>query len=125
MPRLGLAFAAVIIAYDAAAAFLARLLTVGYTSLLLPGAVVLFLMGVYAGQRLKSWAALIPVASAAIVQWTVGWYVAGAIGGGVPVVWNAVAITGMVAGAFGVSIAIGAAGVWVGLGVAGARKEVL
>jgi len=123
--RLCIAFAAIILAYDVVAATAARLLWVTYESLLLPAAVLLLAMGLFAGRTVKSWRALSAIVVAAVAQSTLGWYVAALISTSFVVTWS---FTSFLFTAFVsaiVSIVIGAIGIWVGLGVAGARREIL
>lgn len=86
--RLALPFGLIVVAYDALVAVVAAALTISYNSFLLPLLVILFFMGVYAGRVARSWAGVIPVTIAAIVDATAGWYVAALIGPGYVPGWT-------------------------------------
>lgn len=125
MVRLCITFAALVLAYDVIAGVASRLLWVTYASLLLPGAIVLIAMGIYAGRTMKSWRAIIPMIAASAVQSTVGWYLAAHISTSffAPPLGFSLAVEVLTSGI--VATAFGTFGVWLGLGIAGARRNVL
>lgn len=122
MIRTALLFSAVLVAYDAVAALIARAVGVSYNSFGLLVFVLLFFMGVFAGRKAASWAGLIPVAIAAVVEATAGWYVAALIGPGYVPGWTTRVLVQMAAESVLTSLLAGAVGVWIGLGVARARR---
>lgn len=117
MLRTALWFSAILLAYDAFAAIVAKWLTISYNSFLIPALVMLFFMGVYAGRKARSWAGLTPVVIAAIVDATLGWYVAATIGPGFVPGWTMRELVVMSVESALVSIVIAGAGVWIGLRV--------
>ena len=125
MLRLCILFAAVILAYDVIAGVASRLLWVTYASLLLPGAIVLIVMGVYAGRAIRSWYAMIPMIVAATVQSTLGWAIAAHLSTSFFTPPSAFSLAVEVVSSAVFATAIGAFGVWLGLGVAGARRGIL
>jgi hypothetical protein len=121
MLRLALIYAAILIAYDALAAAVARSITISYDSFLVLSLVIVFFMGVYAGRK-KQWRGVVVVAIAAALEATVGWYVAALIGPGYVPGWTMQTLVVMALEGALLATVIGAAGVWIGLGVAGARR---
>jgi hypothetical protein len=119
--RLALIFAAILVAYDAIAAVIARLLTISYDSFLVLSLVIVFFMGVYAGRK-KRWSGIAVVAIAVAIEATLGWYVASLIGPGYVPGWTMQWLVVMALEGALLATAIGTAGVWIGLGVAGARR---
>ncbi|HTX58169.1 MAG TPA: hypothetical protein VMH02_00735 [Verrucomicrobiae bacterium] len=114
MFRLALLFSVVAVAYDALAAGIARALSISYDTFAILAFVLFFLMGLLAGRKAHAWTGVLPVAIAALVEATAGWYVAAAIGpGSVPgatrewIVYAGLAGAAylIVAGAAGVAIA--------------------
>ncbi len=121
MLRLAFLFSGVFVAYDVLAAGVTKGYTIAYDSLLIPELVIVFFMGVFAGRVQKSWSGLIPVAVAAAVETTAGWYAASLIGSAYVPGWTVRILAVMATERFLSFAAIGAAGVWIGLGVAGSR----
>lgn len=76
MLRLALAFALIAVAFDAAAALIARAAAFNYGQFALLSLVLYAAFGVFAGQRLRWQRALIALAIAAVVDVTIGSYVA-------------------------------------------------
>ena len=122
MLRSALWFSAILLAYDALSALVAKALTISYNSFLVPALTMLFFMGVYAGRKAGSWAGVVPVIVAAVVDATAGWYLAALIGPGYVPGWTARELLAMGIESAVLSTAVGCAGVWVGLRVAGARR---
>jgi len=77
-------------------------------------------MGIYAGRVVRSWAAVLPIAFAAVVDATVGWYLAAAIGPGYVPGWTMRDLITLAIESAVLATIVGAAGVRVGVGVAGA-----
>ena len=125
MLRLSAVYAFVILVYDIFAGVASRLLWVNYASLLLPGAIVLIAMGIYAGRTVKSWHALIPMVAASVVQSTLGWYLAAHLSTSFFTAPSGLSLAVEVVSSAVVAVAVGAFGVWLGLGVAGARRGTL
>ena len=123
MLRQALLFSVVLVVYDALAALVARALAIAYDSFVVVALVLLFFMGIYAGRKQRSWFGMVPMASAACVEATLGWYVASLVGPGYVPGWTPRALIVMASEAMALSMLIGAIGVWVGLGVANARRE--
>lgn len=121
MIRLAVLFSAAILAYDAVAAAIAKALTVSFDSFLIPGLVLFVLMGVVAGRKARSWAALAPVAVAAAADSTLGWYIAGLLVPSNFPNWSAFGYVLGALDAFALSAFLGAVGIAVGLRVGGAR----
>jgi hypothetical protein len=121
--RIALLFSIVLVAYDALAAIIAKLVGVSYTSFVLLALVLIFFMGVLAGRKARSWAGIVPVAIAATVEATAGWYAASLIGPGYVPGWTMGGLIEMAIESALLSACVGAAGVWVGLGVAQARRS--
>jgi len=121
--RIALLFSVVLVAYDALAALIARAVGVSYNSFALLALVLLFFMGVFAGRKARSWGGLVPVAIAAAVEATAGWYVASSIGPGYVPGWRMRGLVEMAIESALLSTCVGAAGVWIGLGVARARRS--
>ncbi|MBV8530206.1 MAG: hypothetical protein JO104_02730 [Candidatus Eremiobacteraeota bacterium] len=119
-----LGFSAVLIAYDAAAATIAKVLTISYNSFLVLSLVIVFFMGVFAGRVAGSWLGILPVVVAAIVDATIGWYVAALIGPGYIPGWTMRQLLTLAVESVLLSTAIGCVGVWVGMAVAGARRGI-
>lgn len=122
MLRLGLFFAAIIVAYDALSAAIAKVVGISYNSFLVLALVLFFFMGVVAGRKAASWAGIIAVAIAAAADATIGWYIAAWIGPGYVPGWTTGVLVTLGIESALLATAIGAAGVWIGLGVAGARR---
>lgn len=122
MLRLGLFFAAIIVAYDALSAAIAKVVGISYNSFLVLALVLFFFMGVVAGRKAASWAGIIAVAIAAAADATIGWYIAAWIGPGYVPGWTTRVLVTLGIESALLATAIGAAGVWIGLGVAGARR---
>ena len=125
MLRTALIFSVLFVAYDALAAALARWIVISYDSFVVPPVIAAFFMGVYAGRKKRSWGGLAPVALAAVVEVTVGWYVAALIGPGYVPGWTLRELIVLATESAALIIAVGAAGVWVGLGVSGVRRGFL
>ena len=123
MIRIALLFSIVLVAYDALAALIAKLVGVSYNSFVLLALVLIFFMGVLAGRKARSWAGIVAVAIAAIVEATAGWYAASLIGPGYVPGWTMGGLIEMAIESALLSACVGAAGVWVGLGVAQARRS--
>jgi hypothetical protein len=84
--RLAVVFSAIMAMYDVSTALIAKSVSVSYDSFLVPSWVLFFFMGILAGRTLRSWSGILPVAVAATVAATIGWYFAALIGPGyVPV----------------------------------------
>ena len=124
MLRLAVLFAVIIVAYDAVTAAIARAVGVSYNSFLVLALVLFFVMGVYAGRVVRSWAALLSVAIAAIADATIGWYIAAWIGPGYVPGWTMRILISLAIQSALLATVLGAAGVWAGLGVAGARRRI-
>ena len=122
MLRLALLFSIVLVAYDTLAALIASAVGVSYNSFLILALVLFFFAGLLAGRKMRSWRGLVPVAIAAGVEATAGWYVAWLIGPGYVPGWTVRALVVMAVESALVSICIGAVGVRIGLAVAGARR---
>ncbi len=120
--RLALPFAALLVAYDALTALVAKALTISYNSFLVPALVIIFFMGVYAGRVTRSWAGIFPVALAACLDATLGWYVAALIGPGFVPGWTTRQLVAMGLESAALSTAVGCAGIWIGLRVARLRR---
>ena len=125
MVRLCIVFAGVILLYDAIAGAASRLLWVTYEALLLPGAILLIAMGVYAGRTMKSWRAMVPIVTAALMQSTLGCYIGARISTSFLVAQTTYSLVFTIVVSAILGTAIGAAGVWIGLGVAGTRPKFL
>ena len=82
MIRLAVLFSAIVVAYDALAAAIAKGLVISYGSFVVPEAVLFVFMGIYAGRKMGGWNGFAPVLIAAIANGTLGWYVAALIGPG-------------------------------------------
>jgi hypothetical protein len=122
MLRLALFFSVVIVAYDALSAAIAKVVGISYNSFLVLALVLFFFMGVVAGRKAASWGGIIPVAIAAAVDATIGWYVAAFIGPGYVPGWTTRILVTLAIESAALATAIGCAGVWIGVGVAGARR---
>ena len=122
MLRTASIFSLIFVAYDALAAALAKWIVISYDSFVVLPVVAAFFMGVYAGRKRRSWGGIVPVAIAAVVEVTLGWYVAAVIGPGYVPGWTMRDLTVLAAESAALIITVGAAGVWVGLGVSGVRR---
>lgn len=122
MLGLALIFAAVLVAYDALAAVIARAVGVSYDSFAVLSLVVIFFMGVYAGRKQRG-RGIIVIVIAAAIEATAGWYVASLIGPGYVPGWTMRALVIMGVEAWLLSAAVGLAGVGIGLRVAGLRRR--
>ncbi len=122
MLRLALIFSAILIAYDALAALIARSITISYDSFAVLSLVVVFFMGIYAGRKL-AWRGIAVVAVASAIEATAGWYVASLIGPGYVPGWTMRALVVMAVEAALLSTVVGLAGVAIGLRVAGIRRR--
>jgi len=122
MLPLALLFSIVIVAYDAVSAAIALAVGVSYNSFLVPALVLFFFMGVLAGRKARSWAGILPVAVAAVVDATAGWYLAALIGPGYVPGWTMRELITLAIESAALSAAVGAVGIWVGVGVAGRRR---
>jgi|GEM_PF-5874601 len=125
MLRTALIFSAILIAYDAVAAALAKWIVISYDSFVILPVVAIFFMGIYAGRKKRSWGGLAPIVIAALVEVTVGWYVAALIGPGYVPGWTMRQLVVLAVESALLFVAVGAAGVWIGLGVSGARRGLL
>lgn len=124
MVRIALFFSVVIVAYDALTAVIAKVVGISYNSFLVLALVLFFFMGLFAGRKARSWAGLLPVATAAAADAIIGWYLAALIGPGYVPGWTMRDLVTLAIESGVVATIIGAVGVWVGLGVAGARRGV-
>ncbi|MGC1381690.1 MAG: hypothetical protein WA814_11790 [Candidatus Baltobacteraceae bacterium] len=122
MLRLALLFAIALVVYDVVAASIARALTISFDSFVVLALVLLFFMGLLAGRKARSWDGIVPVALAAAVEATVGWYLAALIGPGYVPDWTVRTLLVMGVERALLSTVIGAAGVWVGIAVARSRR---
>ena len=125
MLRLSLLFSLVIVAYDALSAAIAKAVGISYNSFLVLALVLFFFMGVVAGRKAASWAGIIPILIAAVVDATIGWYAAACIGPGYVPGWTIRVLVTLAVESAALATAIGTAGVWIGLAVAGARRGAL
>jgi hypothetical protein len=125
MLRTALLFSALFVIYDAFVALMARWIGIAYNSFLVPMFVLFFFLGIYAGRKKGSWVAITPIAIAAAVEATVGWYVAALIGPGYVPGWTMRALIVIAVESAALSTAVGAAGVAVGLRVARARRTII
>jgi hypothetical protein len=116
MLRLALIFALIMLLFDAVTATISKIASINYGNFALLAIVVYVFLGIYGGRTLRSWRALISVAVAAIVEATLGWYVAALIGPGLPPV-AATQLEMVFTGVVSVIVAtlFGAMGVAVGL----------
>jgi hypothetical protein len=122
MLPLALFFTAILIAYDALTAAIARAVGVSYDSFLVLAWVLFFCMGVIAGRKF-GWLGLIAVVVAAALEATAGWYVAAAIGPGYVPGWT-MRMLGLLAFERAlVSSAIAAAGVFIGRRSSGTSRR--
>lgn len=122
MFALTLIFAAVLVAYDALAAAVARAVGISYDSFAVLALVVIFFMGIYAGRKLRR-RGIVVIAIVAAIEATAGWYVASLIGPGYVPGWTMRALVVMGVEAWLLSAAVGLAGVGIGLRVAGLRRR--
>jgi hypothetical protein len=113
MLPLAIFFTAIIIAYDALTATIARAVGVSYDSFLVIAWVLFFVMGVLAGRKF-GWPGLIVVALAAALDATLGWYIAAAIGPGYVPGWTVRMLVVLALERGLLSIAIAATGVFIG-----------
>ena len=88
MLRLALIFALIAVAFDAAAALISRAAAFNYGQFAVLAVVVYAAFGIYAGQRLRWWRALVAIALAALVDATVGSAVASLLGAWVLQPWR-------------------------------------
>jgi hypothetical protein len=123
MLALALIFSIALVAYDAIAAGAARAISVSYNSFLVPQLVLIFFMGILSGRKIRSWAALLPIAIAVTIEATLGWYVAALIGPGYVPGWTMRLLVVMAIESAVLSAAIGAAGISIGLRVGGVRRR--
>ncbi len=121
MLALALLFSVIIVTYDALTAAIAKVVGVSYNSFLVLALVLFFFMGILAGRKAGSWAAIIPVAIAAAADATVGWYIAAWIGPGYVPGWTMRTLVTLAVQSAVVATAIACVGVWIGLGVARSR----
>ena len=113
MLPLALFFTAVLIAYDALTAAIAKAVGISFDSFLVLAWVLFFLMGVIAGRKF-GWFGLLAVAVAAALEATLGWYVAALIGPGYVPGWTTQMLLLLAVERTLVSCAIAAAGVFIG-----------
>jgi hypothetical protein len=113
MLPLAIFFTAILIAYDASTAAIARAIGVSYDSFLVLAWVLFFIMGVLAGRKF-GWPGLIVVAVAAVLDATLGWYIAAAIGPGYVPGWTMRMLVVLAFERALLSSAIAAAGVFIG-----------
>jgi hypothetical protein len=121
MLALALLFSAIIVAYDALAAAIAKIVGISYNSFLVLALVLFFFMGILAGRKAGSWAGIIPILIAAVADATIGWYIAAWIGPGYVPGWTMRVLVTLAIQSAVVATAIGCVGVWIGLGVARSR----
>ncbi len=115
MLRQALLFGLILVAFDAAAAAIARAAAFNYGHFALLGIVIYVGFGIYAGQRLRLGRALLAIAIAAAIDASLGAYVAALIGPGRPAPGTpASAIVGLAAITGILSASFGAVGVVVG-----------
>jgi hypothetical protein len=122
MLRLAMFFSAIVVAFDAVSAAVAKSVSTSYDSFLVLALVIFFFIGVYAGRVMRSWSAVLPVAAAAAVGATFGWYVAALIGPGYVPGWTMRDLIALAIESTILSTVVGLGGVWIGLGVSGVRK---
>jgi hypothetical protein len=122
MLRTALLFSAILVAFDALAAALAKWIVISYDSFVILPVVAIFFMGIYTGRKKRSWGGLTPIVIASLVEVTVGWYVAALIGPGYVPGWTMRQLVVLAFESAVLFIAVGTAGVWIGLGVSGARR---
>jgi hypothetical protein len=84
MLRLAVVFGLILVAFDAVAAIIANAAGINYGSFTLLGLVIYAALGIFAGQRLRWWRAVVAVIVAALIDSSLGWYVAALIGPGRP-----------------------------------------
>lgn len=106
-------FTAILIAYDALTAALAKAIGISYDSFLVVAWVLFFVMGVLAGRKF-GWPGIAAVIVVAALEVTVGWYVAAAIGPGYVPGWTMRTLITLALERALVSTAIGTAGVFIG-----------
>jgi hypothetical protein len=82
MLRLALTFGLILVAFDAVAAMVAKAAAINYGSFTLLALVIYVGLGVFAGQRLRWWRALVAMVVAALVDASLGSSVAALIGPG-------------------------------------------
>lgn len=113
MLPLALFFSAILLAYDALTAAIAKVVGISYDSFLVLAWVLFFFMGVLAGRKF-GWYGLIAVVVAAVFEATIGWYVAAAIGPGYVPGWTMRTLALLAFERALLSSAIAAAGVFIG-----------
>jgi hypothetical protein len=77
-------FAVILVAFAAIAAIIAKAAAINYGDFTLLGLFIYVAFGIFAGQRLRWWRALIALIVAALVDVSLGWYLAALIGPGRP-----------------------------------------
>ncbi|MGA8532502.1 MAG: hypothetical protein WB615_00175 [Candidatus Tumulicola sp.] len=119
MLRLALLFAVIVVAFDAIAAFVANAAGFNYGQFALISVVIYVALGIFAGQRLRRFRALTAIVIAALVDASLGSYVAASIGRDVPTVHSStMEIVGAALLGALLNIAFGTIGVVVGARVA-------
>jgi hypothetical protein len=113
MLPLALFFTAILIAYDALTAAIAKVVGISYDSFLVLAWVLFFFMGVLAGRKF-GWSGLFAVIIAAALEATLGWYIAAAIGPGYVPGWTMPMLAMLALERALVSSAIATAGVFIG-----------
>ena len=114
MLRLALLFALILVAFDAAAALVARTFAINYGSFALLALVLYAGFGIYAGQRLRWLRALLAITIAVLVDAIAGTYVASLLGAWVAQGPYGRDPTGSTLLTAVLNLAVGAAGVGVG-----------
>jgi hypothetical protein len=114
MLRLALQFSAILIAFDAVAALVAKAVSVSYDSFVVLTVVLVFFMGIYAGRRRGLRGGILAIAIVACVEATIGWYVAALIGPGYVPGWTMRLLIVMAAETALLEAVLGTIGVWIG-----------
>lgn len=113
MLPVALFFTAILIAYDALTAAIAKAIGISYDSFLVLAWVLFFFMGVIAGRKF-GWPGTIVILIVAMLEATAGWYVAAAIGPGYVPGWTTRMLVLLAFERALLSTAIGVAGVFIG-----------
>ena len=113
MLPVALFFTAILIAYDALTAAIAKAIGISYDSFLVLAWVLFFFMGVIAGRKF-GWPGPIVILIVATLEATAGWYVAAAIGPGYVPGWTTRMLMLLASERALLSTAIGVAGVFIG-----------
>ena len=120
MFRLGLLFGLTAVAFAALAAAISRAASINYGDFALLGVVMYVTFGIVAGQRLRASRAIVSVCVAALIEASLGSYVAALIGPGRPPPGTGpTELVGLAALTVAFSIGCGSLGVAVGRRVAG------